>query len=278
MEELGAGDGSVAPPRRAQLALHRPPLDRGDREQKGRWLPPLARGAYLGCWALTSPRRDPMRLNTQSRSRRDGDEYVLSGQSNSSPTGPSPVSRSRRGAGDASSGVRDSARYAGLRVGRREEKMACTVGYRAARPRRLSRFPGADRIGRDGKRSTTSSRVLDRGRVGIGGARDRARPRVSRDRDRVREGAEAVRKAIGEFEMIQWRLAARAPSSTRLRLLVHRAAVLADAGPALHRCGFERPSCTLRSRDASADSSLRSSAGTVTSRIPDRAPSSATSA
>src|SRR5207253_1280709 len=44
-----------------------------------RWLPPLARGEYLGCWALTEPASGSDALNAQSRGRRDGDGYVIDG-------------------------------------------------------------------------------------------------------------------------------------------------------------------------------------------------------
>jgi hypothetical protein len=48
-------------------------------EQKSRWLPPLARGEYLGCWALTEPSSGSDAVSVQSRARRDRDDYVVSG-------------------------------------------------------------------------------------------------------------------------------------------------------------------------------------------------------
>ena len=56
MEELGAGDGSIALTIAAHNSLCIGHLLVGaNEEQKARWLPPLARGEYLGCWALTEP-------------------------------------------------------------------------------------------------------------------------------------------------------------------------------------------------------------------------------
>src|SRR5205814_1582077 len=48
-------------------------------EQKERWLPPLARGDHLGCWALTEPSSGSDAAAVQSRARCDGDAYVISG-------------------------------------------------------------------------------------------------------------------------------------------------------------------------------------------------------
>src|SRR3979490_113387 len=126
MEELGAGDGSVA----LTIAAHNSLcighlLIAANEEQKARWLPPLARGEYLGCWALTEPASGSDAVSAQSRARRDGDEYVLSGTkqfiTNGSIAGFAVV---LAGAGErklSAFGVRNGS--AGFRVGRREEKM-----------------------------------------------------------------------------------------------------------------------------------------------------------
>src|SRR5438309_3982767 len=80
MEELGAGDGSVALTVAAHNSLcigHL--LIAASEDQKARWLPPLASGAFLGCWALTEPSSASDAIGVQSRARRDGDAYVLTG-------------------------------------------------------------------------------------------------------------------------------------------------------------------------------------------------------
>ena len=51
----------------------------GSDEQKAEWLPPMARGERIGCFALTEPDggSDPAAMRT--RARRDGDDWVISG-------------------------------------------------------------------------------------------------------------------------------------------------------------------------------------------------------
>lgn len=51
----------------------------GSDEQKAEWLPPMARGERIGCFALTEPEggSDPAAMRT--RARRDGDDWVVTG-------------------------------------------------------------------------------------------------------------------------------------------------------------------------------------------------------
>ncbi|MFJ3392376.1 acyl-CoA dehydrogenase family protein [Leifsonia aquatica] len=51
----------------------------GSDEQKAAWLPPMARGERIGCFALTEPDggSDPAAMST--RARRDGDDWVITG-------------------------------------------------------------------------------------------------------------------------------------------------------------------------------------------------------
>lgn len=59
----------------AMSAIHK----YGSEEQKQRWLPGMAKGALIGCFALTEPQggSDPAAMTTTAR--RDGDEWVLDG-------------------------------------------------------------------------------------------------------------------------------------------------------------------------------------------------------
>ena len=59
----------------AMTAIHK----YGSEEQKQRWLPGMAKGELIGCFALTEPQggSDPAAMTTTAR--RDGDEWVLDG-------------------------------------------------------------------------------------------------------------------------------------------------------------------------------------------------------
>jgi alkylation response protein AidB-like acyl-CoA dehydrogenase len=233
MEELGAGDGSVALTIAAHNSLCIGHLLVGaSDEQKARWLPPLVRGEHLGFWALTEPSSGSDAISVQSRARRDGDDYVLSGTkqfiTNGSISGFGVI---MVGAAERKLSAFGVARDApGLRVGRREEKMGLHASDTAQLVLDECRVPAADRIGPDGEAFNDVKRVLDKGRIGIGAlaiglGRASLEIAIGYAKERKQFG-----KAIAEFEMIQWRLARARTELDAARLLVHRAAALCDAG------------------------------------------------
>ena len=78
--ELEAGDSGFRSFVSVQGSLCMFPIWRfGSEEQKQRWLPQMARGEVIGCFGLTEPDvgSDPGRMRTIAR--RDGDDWVVSG-------------------------------------------------------------------------------------------------------------------------------------------------------------------------------------------------------
>src|SRR5438270_434664 len=260
MEELGAGDGSVALTIAAHNSLCIGHLLIGaSEEQKGRWLPPLARGEYLGCWALTEPSSGSDAISVQSRARRDGDDYMVSGTkqfiTNGSIAGFAVV---LAGAGErkvSAFGLRRGT--AGLRVGRREEKMGLHASDTAQLVLEDCRVPAPDRIGRDGEAFNDVKRVLDRGRIGIGDlaigiCRASLEIAIGYAKERRQFG-----RPIADFEMIQWRLARARTELDAARLLVHRAAALADAGLRFTDAASKAKLYASEAATRAADSSLQ---------------------
>jgi hypothetical protein len=260
MEELGAGDGSVALTIAAHNSLCIGHLLVGaNDEQRARWLPPLARGEYLGCWALTEPSSGSDAASAQSRARREGDGYVLSGTkqfiTNGSIAGFGVI---LVGAGERKLSAFGVPRGTpGLRVGKREEKMGLHASDTAQLVLEDCRVPGADRIGRDGEAFDHVKQVLDRGRIGIGAlaiglGRASLEVAIAYARERKQFG-----KAIAEFEMIQWRLARARTELDAARLLVHRAASLADAGLRFTDAASKAKLYASEAATRAADSSLQ---------------------
>jgi hypothetical protein len=233
MEELGAGDGSIA----LTLAAHNSLcighlLVAANDEQKERWIPPLARGEHLGCWALTEPSSGSDAVAVRSRLRREDDGYVLSGTkqfiTNGSLAGFAVV---LVGAGERKLTAFGIARGTpGFRAGRREEKMGLHASDTSQLVLEECRVLKRDRIGQDGGAFDDVKRVLDRGRVGIaalaiGLGRASLEVAIGYAKERRQFG-----RPIAEFEMIQWKLARARTELDAARLLVHRAAAEADGG------------------------------------------------
>jgi alkylation response protein AidB-like acyl-CoA dehydrogenase len=80
MEELGRADSAVRGIVSVSTGLvGKVILAHGSEEQKQQWLPGIATGTKVGCFALTEPDNgsDPAHLKT--RARRDGDDWLISG-------------------------------------------------------------------------------------------------------------------------------------------------------------------------------------------------------
>src|SRR5256886_12287450 len=260
MEELGAGDGSIA----LTIAAHNSLcighlLTAANEDQKDRWLPPLARGEYLGCWALTEPSSGSDAISVQSRLRREGDDYVLTGTkqfiTNGGIAGFAVV---LIGAGERKLTAFGVARGApGFRAGNREEKMGLHASDTAQLVLEECRVPERDRIGRDGAAFDDVKRVLDRGRIGIGAlAIGLGRASVEIATAYAKERRQFGRP-IAEFEMIQWKLVRARTELDAARLLVHRAAALADAGKPFTEAASKAKLYASEAATRAADSSLQ---------------------
>jgi alkylation response protein AidB-like acyl-CoA dehydrogenase len=233
MEELGAADGSVA----LTLAAHNSLcighlLVAASAEQKRRWLPPLARGEHLGAWALTEPSSGSDAIAVQSRATRESDGYVLRGTkqfiTNGSLAGFTVVI--------AGSGERKLSAFgvirgaAGFRAGKRERKMGLHASDTSQLVLEDCRVDESDRIGAEGEAFDDVKEVLDRGRIGIGAlalglGRAALETAIAYAKERRQFG-----RPIAEFEMTQWKIVRARTQLDAGRLLVHRAAALADRG------------------------------------------------
>src|SRR6266550_4161649 len=80
VEELGKADSSVRGIVSVNVGLVGKTIARfGTAEQKGEWLPRLASGDALGCYALTEPGCGSDAAALVTRAERDGDGWVLTG-------------------------------------------------------------------------------------------------------------------------------------------------------------------------------------------------------
>jgi alkylation response protein AidB-like acyl-CoA dehydrogenase len=232
-EELGAGDGSIALTLAAHNALcigHL--LTAASAAQKARWLPPLAKGTHLGAWALTEPSSGSDAVAAKTTATKDGDCWILNGQkqfiTNGSIAGFTVVIAATADRRLTAFGV--SADNPGLTPGKREKKMGLHASDTVPLSLQDCRVSDADRIGEVGAAFGDVRKVLDRGRIGIGAlavglGRAALETAIAYAKERKQFG-----KALAEFEMIQWKLAQSRTELDAGRLLIHRAASLADAG------------------------------------------------
>ncbi|HUX66779.1 MAG TPA: acyl-CoA dehydrogenase family protein [Terriglobales bacterium] len=213
----------------------------GSEAQKGKYLPKLARGEWIGCWSLTEPEAGSDAGGTRTTAVREGAGWRLNGAKTFTTNGnhaqvcvAMAVSNRERGKHGISAFVVESG-TPGFRPGKKENKL----GMRASDTSEIifdECVLGADGLlGEEGAGFVDAMQVLDGGRISIAalglgmaqGAYDAAR--------RYAKQRKQFGKAIAEFQAIQWKLADMATEIEAARLLTLAAAWQKDQGQTVTR-------------------------------------------
>ena len=213
----------------------------GSEAQKERWLTPLARGEFLGAWALTEAGAGSDAGSLRTRARPDGGGWVLDGAktftTHAGLAGLTVVMAvtdpAARRHGISAFVVERGA--PGLSAGRKENKLGMRASATADTRLDGCRVPRDHLLGREGRGFVDAMAVLDAGRIGIAalavglaqGAFDAARRHAA---ERTQFG-----RPLAGFQATQWKLADMATGIDAARLLTYRAAYLKDRGRATTR-------------------------------------------
>jgi acyl-CoA dehydrogenase len=211
-----------------------PILFSGNAAMRERWLAPTLAGEAMAAFAMTEREAGSDVASLAARARRDGDHYVLDGAK---------CFISNAGIADYYTVFATTDPAAGSRGIGCFVVPADTPGLRFVGPQVLSsphplgeiafescRVPVANRLGEEGRGFALGLKTLDRLRATVGaaacgmGARALAEA-LAHARKRRQFG-----KPLGEFQLVQEKLARMATELTAARLLVYRAAHAADGG------------------------------------------------
>jgi butyryl-CoA dehydrogenase len=237
-EELGRVDSSV----RGFLTVHTSLVslcirDWGTEEQKRHYLPRLATGDWIGCYALTEPNAGSDAASMETMAREEGDSYILNGEKIWITNGASAhvaivfASRDR------------TARHKGICAFvvetdtpgfQREPMQGKELGHRASEHAHITfkecRVPKNALLGTPGEGFKVAMSALDRGRLGVAaGAVGVAQACLDACVD-FTKGRRQFGQRIADFQMIQATLADMAADVEAARLLVSRAAWMKDQG------------------------------------------------
>jgi butyryl-CoA dehydrogenase len=237
VEEISRAWASLAVAMSVQNSLVcAPVLHFGSAAQKDKYLTLLARGEWLGCYALTEPGSGSDAGSIQTRAKRAGNNFVLNGNKIFITGGNRAdlaivyaVTDPARGKKGISAFIVERDRP-GFVVGKLEDKLGLRSSDTASLLFEDCRVPQENLLGAEGDGFRIALSTLDEGRIGIaaqalGIAQGCLEESVAHAQQRYQFG-----RAIAEFEAIQWMLADMATEIDAARLLTYRAAWLAEQG------------------------------------------------
>jgi len=213
-----------------------PILGTGTEEQKRRFLPKMATGEWLGCFALTEPQAGSDAAGQKTRAVRDGDSYIINGTKNFITNGPQAGIAIVFAMTDAAKGNHGISAFIvetstpGFAVTRTEDKMGIHGSHSAQLAFSDMRVPRENLLTNEGDGFKVAMKTLDGGRIGIaaqaiGIARASLEASLKYAQDR-----QAFGRPIASNQAIQWKLADMAVEIDAARLLALQAASLKDAG------------------------------------------------
>ena len=207
-------------------------LQFGSESQKQRFVTPIASGQAIGAYALTESQSGSDAVNMRTRARRseDGLHYVINGKKSWITSGPVAryimlfaITDPEHGAKGISAFMIDT-EQPGFRRGKTEPKLGIRASATCEIELENYRCPVEDRIGEEGEGMKIAFGVLDAGRIGIAAqAVGIARAAYEACVDYARE-RQAFGRPIGEFQMIQSKIADMRTRLEASRLLTLSAA------------------------------------------------------
>jgi alkylation response protein AidB-like acyl-CoA dehydrogenase len=208
----------------------------GSPAQKEKYLPAMARGEKMGCYALTEPAAGSDAGAIQTRATRSGDAYRLNGQKIFTTNGSRADLAIVYAVTDPAQGKKGISAFLverdfpGLIVGKLEDKLGLRSSDTASLTFDDCRVPAANRLGAEGDGFRIALKTLDGGRIGIaaqalGIAQGCLEESLAHAKERRQFG-----QPISRFQAIRWMLADMATEIDAARLMTFRAAFLAQQG------------------------------------------------
>jgi len=237
VEELARVDGSVAITAAAHTSLGTMPiLLFGNKEQREKYLPPLASGEMLGAFGLTEPEAGSDAGATRARAERKGDKFIVNGQkvfcTNAGQAGIIIITARLfdNGEDQGISTFLVEKDTPGLRLGNPEKKM----GWRASDTRSLffeeMEVPSGNLLGQPARGFRQFLQALTGGRISVGALALGTGEGAYQLALNYSQEREAFGRKISQFQSVQFSLTDMATQLEAARHLVYHAAWLTDQG------------------------------------------------
>ena len=241
LEEIAAGDGATS----TIVSVNNCPVCSilmafGNKDQKERFLKPLARGDMLGAFCLTEPHvgseAGGLRTTAVRESGADGDHYVLNGVKQFITSGRNGDVAIVMAVTDKAAGKKGISAFLvptntpGYTVARLEDKMGQHASDTAQILFENCRVPAQNLLGEEGMGLKIALSGLEGGRIGIasqavGMARAAFEAALANAKERQSFG-----QPIFQHQAVQFKLADMATQIEAARQMIRHAAALKDAG------------------------------------------------
>ena len=237
LEEICYADAGVGVVMSVQNSLASwPILQFGTEEQKQQYLPRMASGELIGCYALTEPGAGSDAGAQRTKVAKSGEDYVLDGTKMWITNGPQAGVCVTYGNLDVEARHRGvcafivESQWDGYQVGKVEEKMGIACSGTSELIFDGLRVPASNLLHEERKGFNVAMATLDGGRIGIaaqalGIAQRCLDLSVAYAKERHTFG-----KPIAKHQAIQWKLADMRTKIDAARLLTWRAAAMKDRG------------------------------------------------
>jgi alkylation response protein AidB-like acyl-CoA dehydrogenase len=232
LEEISRADAGVG----VTLAVHTsagtlPILIYGNEDQKSRWIPDLARGVKIGCFALTEPKTGSDTAAIEARAERVDGGYRLSGHkqwvTNGRAAGAVIIfARAPEGVTAFVLGMDEP----GISFGKHAEKMGVISATTDDVLLDDVFVSTEDRLGEEGKGLRVALGTLDGGRIGIAAQAVGVAEAAFRYATRYASERTTFGKPIAEHQAIAFKLADMQTKIRAARLLTYEAAWMKDKG------------------------------------------------
>jgi alkylation response protein AidB-like acyl-CoA dehydrogenase len=208
----------------------------GNDAQRKKYLPRLASGEWLAAWGLTEPGSGSDAAAMKTTALRKDDHWVLNGTKTfitQGSVGQVFVVLALSNPDQRQKGITAFILERGM-PGFTQRPIHGKLGMRSSDTAELVmenvEVPDSQRLGELNKGFINTLQILDRGRITIGALATGLARGALEESVRYAKERRAFGQPIAEFEAIRWMLADMHTELEAARLLVHRAAVLADAG------------------------------------------------
>lgn len=237
VEEIARACGSTGLSYAAHCSLGTNPIKLfGSEAQKKKYLPKLARGEFIGAWALTEPGTGSDASSQKTTAKRQGDYWVLNGTKQFITNATHADVNIIMAMTDASLGRKGISSFIvekgtpGFFVSKVEKKLGMRGSPTASLTMEDCKIPAENIIGEVGEGYKQALTTLEGGRISIGALALGIAQAAFDAALQYAQQREAFGQPIGKFQLIQGYLADMATQIQAARLLIYHAAWMKDHG------------------------------------------------